>query len=427
MKKVLSGILLIGLLGALTVPLSASGFQINEQGARAMGQAMAFAARASDPSAIYFNPAGITQLEGTQFYFGLVAIKQNTTWTDTGGMSIDARDRWEFPPSMYMTHQFSEKWYFGLGVFVPFGLSKGWPDDFPGKYTSKEVRFMNFNINPNVAYKVNDRLSVAVGFDIIHSEARLDRELYLQPLSDLYFGGYPLDDGYFSAIVKGNDFGWNAGLQAKLTDKINFGASYRSQVVVHLDGNLELKTPQTGVPLIDGTLATLFPSQQAKTTITLPDNAFFGFSVKATGKYDTEIDLQWTDWSDYDELPFEFSQQTPVLVNTTYPKNWSDTWAIRWGNEYHYNSTTDLRFGLYYDFNPVPDETLDPILPDSDRFSFQVGLGWHKDKLFLDVAYMYLYFMGRDVNNNPIYGIIPSDGKYESSAHLFGISAGMRF
>ena len=263
MKKLLSGILWIVLVGLLAGSAMAAGFQINEQGARAMGQAMAFAARADDPSAIYFNPAGITQLEGTQFYFGGTAIIGNTVWTDVDGSEIDSRDRWEFPMHMYVTQQINDQWYFGLGVFVPYGLSKGWPDNFPGVYDSKEARLLSFCFNPNIAYKINERVSIAAGFDYYHTEGRLDRELYLQGLSDLIFGGYPLRDGYFSAIVKSDDFGWNAGIRVMLNDEWAVGASYRSQVNTHLEGDLELTVPHTGVPQIDGTLTALFPSQQA--------------------------------------------------------------------------------------------------------------------------------------------------------------------
>lgn len=427
MKKLLSGILWIGLVGLLAGSAMAAGFQINEQGARAMGQAMAFAARADDPSAIYYNPAGITQLEGTQFYFGGTAIIGNTTWTDVDGSEIDSRDRWEFPMHMYVTQQINDQWYFGLGVFVPYGLSKGWPDNFPGVYDSKEARLLSFCFNPNIAYKINERVSIAAGFDYYHTEGRLDRELYLQGLSNLIFGGYPLSDGYFSAIVKSDDFGWNAGVRVMLNDDWAVGASYRSQVNTHLEGDLELTVPYTSVPQIDGTLAALFPSQQASTSITLPDTFFIGVGGNVTKQYETEIDVQWCGWSDYSVLPFDFSQETLVLQDSKSVKDWADTWALRWGNEFHYNETSDIRFGMYYDSNPTPDATLDPILPDNDRFSLQVGYGWHKGKMYFDVAYMYLYFFKRDIHNDPAYEITPSQGTYQSSANLFGFSAGYRF
>ncbi len=402
--------------------LLAAGFAINEQGARSMAQAMAFVARADDPSAVFYNPAGITQLEGTRFYFGATAIAQQSTWNDaSGALAIDSDDRWEIPPHMYMTYQLNDDWYFGFGFFVPYGLSKKWADDFPGKYSSRNVRLQAFYINPNIAYKINDVVSVAVGLDIAYSTAKLERDLYLAQI----IPGVP--DGYFSADVSGTGFGANAALLARINEQVSFGFNYRSQIKVDFDGDLTNTIPTTGNPTYDAILTGLFPNQEVETAITMPDVIQTGFAFKPSSAYSTEIDFQWTNWSVYDELPFIFSQPTQALVSREIPKLWKDGYTLRWGNEYQYSESLDLRAGAYYDWNPVPDETLDPMLPDSNRFSFQLGFGWHNEKITLDVAYMYIYFMKRDIHNEPLYGIIPSSGSYESSAHLFGLSLGYRF
>ncbi len=428
MKKSSMVLWLIVLLVVAGVPALGAGFGINEQGTRAMGQAGAFAARANDPSAVFFNPAGITQLLGTQFYFGGTAIAQTSTWDDPAqGLSIDSIDKVEFPPHFYMTQQLNDRIYFGLGVFAPYGLGKMWPENFPGKYENKMTNLRNICINPNIAFKLSDKISVAIGVDYLHSTAKLDRALYLQPLSDQLFGGMPLGDGYFSADVSDNAWGWNAGVRAQLTDNLFFGAGYRSQIKLNLDGYLTLTVPQTGIPTVDGTLSALFPSQAASTSITLPDNLYVGLGGNVTERFSSEVDFQWVNWKDFKELPFNFSVQTPVLQDSATPKNWNDGWAVRWGNEYHYSDSIDFRFGFYYDATPIPDATLDPILPGSDRYSFQLGYGWHNEHWTLDFAYMFLGFTNRDINPNPAYGIIPDTGTYKNHAHLFGLSMGYRF
>lgn len=428
MKRFFPVLLVVALVALASATALAAGFAINEQGARAMGQAMAFAARADDPSAVFFNPAGITQLEGLHFYTGGTLIAQQSTWNSSdSSQSIDSDDRFEVPPHLYLTYQVNKKWFFGMGLFVPYGLSKAWPDNFPGKYINKSTRLMNFCFNPNIAYKVTDAVSVAAGVDVIYSVAKLDRALYLQPLSNAYFGGYPLADGYFSADVKDTAVGWNVAMHAKLTERVSLGISYRAQVKLNLDGDLTLTVPHTGVAQIDGTLAALFPNQPVKTEITLPDTLFVGIGGKVTDKFDTEVDLQFTNWTDYDELPFMFSKQTAAIKDTTVPKDWGNGWVIRWGNEYHYSESSDLRAGFYYDMNPVPDATLDPTLPDSDRLSFQAGYGWHNEHITFDIAYMYLYFLKRDIHTTPAYGVIPSTGSYESHANLFSLSLGYKF
>ena len=264
-------------------------------------------------------------------------------------------------------------------------------------------------------------MSVAVGLDIAYSTAKLERDLYLAQI----IPGVP--DGYFSADVSGTGFGANAALLARINEQVSFGFNYRSQIKVDFDGDLTNTIPTTGNPTYDAILTGLFPNQEVETAITMPDVIQTGFAFKPSSAYSTEIDFQWTNWSVYDELPFIFSQPTQALVSREIPKLWKDGYTLRWGNEYQYSESLDLRAGAYYDWNPVPDETLDPMLPDSNRFSFQLGFGWHNEKITLDVAYMYIYFMKRDIHNEPLYGIIPSSGSYESSAHLFGLSLGYRF
>jgi len=255
----------------------------------------------------------------------------------------------------------------------------------------------------------------------VYSSAKLERDLYLAQI----IPGVP--DGYFSADVSGTGFGANAALLAKINDKLSFGASYRSQVKVDFDGDLTNTIPSTGNPVYDGMLASLFPNQEVETAITMPDVIQVGFATTPKENYTTELDFQWTNWSVYNTLPFIFSQPTQALVSQEIPKLWKDGYTLRWGNEYKYSESLDLRAGAYYDWNPVPNATLDPMLPDSNRVSFQAGFGWHNEKITLDVAYMYIYFFERDINNNAAFRIVPNSGRYESSAHLFGLSLGYRF
>jgi len=405
-----------------SLPALGSGFSINEQGARAMAQAMAFVARADDASAVFYNPAAITQLEGTHLYSGMTMIGQSSNWMDGDlGLDIDSDDKMVFPPHFYLTHQFSDNWFMGLGVFVPFGLGKEWPDDFPGKYNSKMAVLEVFYLNPNIAFKVSDKVSLAVGVDILKAKAKLDRVL------PLFFIIPGVPDGYFSAEVDDIKVGWNAAMHVKLTENVFLGVSYRAGTKLDMEGDLTITLPHTGDPVVDGTLAALFPSQPVRAEISLPGVLSFGVGGNVTDRFETEVDIQWTNWSVYENLPFYFSEQTAALQDSENPKDWTNAWTIRWGNEFHYNESFDIRAGMYYDTTPIPDETLDPLLPGNNRFSFQVGFGWHNEKMTFDFAYMYLNIFERDISPNLDVGIIPNTGTYNGSGHLFGISLGYKF
>lgn len=421
--RILSVLFLLALTGAVAL---ANGFAINEHGARAMAQGGAFAARASDPSALFFNPAGITRLTGTRFYAGMTLIQQQSTWAGNN-LEIQSDDKLEIPPHFQLTQQLSKRWFFGMAFSVPFGLSKRWPDSFPGKYSSQLVNLHVFNFNPALAVQATDRISLGAGVSVIRAQARLDRALYLQDLSNQYFGGFPLADGYFSAKVDDYAFGWNAGVQVKLAEKAFLGFSYRSQAELELTGNVTLSTPSTGVAAIDATLRSLFPSQEAETRVNLPDVLFVGIGGSVTENLELEMDVQWTNWHDYHDLPFTFAQPTAAVRNTTVLKDWDNACTLRWGTEYHLNKQSDVRAGFLYDLNPVPDATLDPMLPDSNRLSFQAGYGWQGEHWIFDLAYMYLHFREREIHNDPALHIVPGSGSYRSHAHMFGISLGYRF
>lgn len=415
---------LLGLLACLGGVALPSGYALNEQGTRAMAQANAFTARASDPSALFFNPAGIARFDRPQFYMGGTMFIQESTWTSPdGATSFSSNDKTEAAPHAMFTMPVGNNWHMGIGVYAPFGLSKRWDASFSGRYSARYTELKAIYITPTLAYRLNDSVSIGGGVSLVNANARLDRNLNLKPLSSQI----SIPDAYFSASGDDRAFGWNAGIQIALAPEVFFGANYRSSVKLDFDGKLNIDLPHTNVPQLDQTLAVLFPSQNMKTSLTLPDSAQFGIGGRITRKLEGEIDLQWTDWSDYHDLPFIFSKETAALHNSLSPKYWKDGWVIRTGGEYKLTPAHALRFGGYYEFNPQPQSTMDPSLPDSSRLSFSGGYGWTGKHFFADAAYMIIRFNPKDFQTDPAYRIIPAAGKYTGTAHLLGISVGYRF
>ncbi|KAA0259403.1 transporter [Deferribacter autotrophicus] len=398
--------------------LYANGFQINEQGAKALGMGGAFVAQANDPSAVYFNPAGITQLENMQISLGVSPIHPYATFkSDTTGKSTDAEDKTFYIPNFYATLKLSDKLATGLGVFSNFGLSTEWPDDWEGKYivggTNAEI--VTLTINPNIAYKLTDKLSIAFGIDIQKMEITLENKIYT---------GAPIDA---SSKLKGYNWamGWNAAIHYKITDNWNFGISYRSKIKHEIkDGTHDLYN------LYNPLNGSYFDYQRtASADITLPDILYIGTSYKF-GRFTFELDGQWTGWSSYDELKVEYEKD---MLSTTFgdqivkPKDWNDVWAIRFGVQYKVNKLLDLRAGIIRDFTPIPDETIDPLVPSGDRWLYALGFGLNFEKVTLDFAYNYLDDEGRDFNNEvgQPYNVI---GKFtDVSAHIFGVNLTYKF
>jgi long-chain fatty acid transport protein len=142
-----------------------SGFAIWEGSARGNALGQAVVGRADDPSALFYNPAGITQLPGLQVMGGGTAILLSTEVRNPEFGSQKTNENWGFPPHFYLTYQFSDRLYFGLGVFTPFGLAIEFPRNWFGAFNSYDAEVQSVTINPNVAWKITDQLSVAAGFE----------------------------------------------------------------------------------------------------------------------------------------------------------------------------------------------------------------------------------------------------------------------
>src|SRR5512136_695884 len=228
-------VLLSALAGSLLLAPASSfgaGFALFEHGARAVALGGAFGATADDPTAIYYNPAGIAFLPGTQIAAGVYFITENVTFDGANpypgaAYSVDMKKQIFFPAHLFLTGKLSQNLSWGFGVFTPFGLGTWWPDDYAGKYIAKRTDLKTYDLNPVLAYRFSDSLSMAVGFDYLLSDVDLTRSIgvinpYTQQVAEV--GQVHLD-----ATVHAGQ-GWNAALLAKLGGGVSFGASYRSKI-----------------------------------------------------------------------------------------------------------------------------------------------------------------------------------------------------
>ena len=418
----------LALLGA-TGTASAAGFKVNEQGAKAMGMANAFTAQADDPSALYYNPAGITQLSGTQVSLGSLVINVPQTefvgTTELGSGTEKAKRDIFIVPTFYVTHAVEgTPISLGFGINSIYPLAKTWDDGSLLRHYIQNISIKPINFQPTVAYKVNDKLSVAAGVDITYAQVSLKKMVGLGAA----------DLAVLSTDGTATDFGYNFGLLWKPCSDVKVGINYRSAINLHIDGDankLALQSMTSGI-LNNQLLGSSYHSP-ASTSIKLPDSTAIGVSWKATDKLTLEIDAEMTGWSSYDKLELTFANTTDFsyLNGKPTPKNWKDVWSYKIGGQYEVNSNLDLRAGYAYDNNPIPDLTVGPELPDSDRHNFSVGLGIHKNNVALDLAYMYVMFKDRSVNSNITqapYGVVQlQNGTYSSDVHIMGANLTVKF
>ena len=404
-----------------------AGFALFEHGSRAVGLGGAFGATADDPTAIYFNPAGIAFLQGTQFAIGTELITESDTFTGANpypgqGYSVDMKKQIFALPELYLTGALTPDLHWGIGAFAPFGLGTWWPNEYAGKYISKRVTLQVVDVNPTLSYKVTDNLALAVGVDYFYSDLSLTRSIgavnpYTQQVAEV-------GQVHLATDLSGG-FGWNVGLLGKLDGGFSIGATYRSNVKINYTGTASFTQFPTGYPDFDAIVGSQIPfgtKPAARTSIKYPDEKRIALAWHGN-KVGIEADVVRMGWSSFQDLPIDLVAY-PALSETR-PENYKDANCYRLGFEYKTSPSLSWQFGLVYDKTPVPTESVSPLLPDSDRKGASIGASIAlSPKTRLDLSYFYLRFKNRSTEGMNYDGF---EGTYKTSANLLGITLTHRF
>lgn len=400
-----------------TGPAFGAGFSIFEQGMKASAQAGAFAARADDPSAIFYNPAGITQLDGTQVYVGLNGITLDGKFQQFPHKgTFHQQSSILTPGAAYVTHSW-DRVSAGIGLMTPFGLTTEWGRDFSGRYIARKSELVTAFVNPTVAFKVNDNFSFAVGASYIYADVELTR--------NLNFSSFGAKDGFLRLTGDTTAWAGNIGLRFESDEGYVFGLTYRDEATLKFDdAEAEFQdTPVLADVLFCGGFS-CFPDQKAKAELKLPRIASLGVGT-VKEKWDVEFDIVWHDWSSFKTLAIDFEDNTTLLPDSVQNESWVSTLSYRLGVGYRINDNYEFRFGGYWDENPIPDETLRPLLPDADRTSAQIGFGYKADNgwFAFDTYYQALFFRP-NITTSEESGF---NGRYSTFANLFGIAGHWKF
>jgi len=398
-----------------------AGFALYEGSARGNALGGTLVARADDPSALFYNPAGITQLPGLQVMGGATFIVPGVDVTTTNFYTGEKRTTsaetnvW-MPPHLYATYQFSESLWFGMGIFGQFGLGTEFDEDWPGRYNSYDAQIKSLTFNPNFAFKVTDQLSLAAGIDFMWFDLLLEQKIDASGQNNPDTFTYDVDQS-----LSGNSVGvgFNMAAHYKPCDWLALGISYRSWVRQNVDGSAEFKKPSF-VPYFNDT--------DASGTITLPDTLFMGVMFKPWERFSVEIDGIWVRWSNFDKLTISYEDAiVPGVDEATRVKDWHDTWRTAIGFEYKALNWLDLRAGYTFDQSPIDDEHADYLVPANDRHLFSAGPGFHWRNWTVDLSYTYIWIMNRDeVPARPSEGILESSFE-DGFAHLMGLSVSYKF
>jgi long-chain fatty acid transport protein len=402
-----------------------SGFGIFTQSASSLGQGSAVVAHTNSPSTIFFNPALMNTLSGTQVEVGTTLVSPNREFRSFSGNTFETKDDVFFPSTFYITHKFNDKVSAGLGVFNPFGLGTDWGGTWEGKYLATKSEMQTFNINPAVSLQVLPGLSIAAGLDILVLDATLQNKIDVSGIAGAPSGTFPDAGQKFHG--DGTGIGFNVGMHADLGKNVSLGAAYRSEVEIDPTGDVTFDIPNGLPEPLNSIIRASLVNSSAKTRITLPQQVFAGIAYKGVDRLTLEAGMRWEGWSSFKELKVDLDNG----LSQTQERNWKDTFAIDLGARYRLNDTVSLLGGYLYSQNPVPDSTFEPAIPDSDTNLFCVGADLNFRKLNVALAYAYQLQNARTKNNNigdPFQpGSGTANGKYSTNIQLVALSLAYKF
>ena len=409
-------------LGTSAIALSAgsanaAGFYIQEQSVSGLGSAFSGSTtNLNDPSTIYFNPAGMTKLPGTQVQAAAHLLIPTSDLTDTGstapagapalGTNDGGNPYSPSPvPNGFASHQLNDQIWLGVGITAPFGLANEYDDDWFGRYDSIETELLTLDVQPTVAFKVNDQLSLGAGVNIQYADAKLTNAAY--------FGGGL--EGV--SELEGDDFsyGYTLGLQYKPLQSTTLGLSYRSAISHTLEGSVS----------VEGTAADFDVGGQAD--LDLPDVATFGVSHKLNDKLTLMGQATWFGWNNFEDIDASVDSGTdPAAV----VQNYQTTWAFAVGAEYDYNDAWTLRGGMQYDETPTTDEYRTTRTPDGDRTWLSGGATYSiNDQMSLDLAAPYIWIEVQEISltRNNAVPALASQVSADTEGNVGIISAGFTY
>lgn len=386
---------------ALLQPLnvSAVGFRLPNQDPEAIARGNAFVATADNPSAIYYNPAGITQLDGQNIRAGVYLVSGGYKYDSPTGMEAKANSDFQPVPEFY--YVFSPKGSpltFGLGVYAPYGLSIDWGQDTPFRTVAEKGTLTYLTINPVIAWKIHPTLSVAIGPTVNYSKASFQQGIGLVPNDQFKLDG------------EGWSYGFNAGVRWQPHEKWAFGVNYRYVTEVDYKGTAETSLP-----------APFNGPTSASASIRFPQFVVAGVSFRPTKDWNLEFDIDWTDWNNVKEIAIK---GTP-LGDRIWPLNYRSSFMYEFGVTRKLGRGYFASIGYFFSENSSPDHDFNPIIPDSDLHLGSVGFG-HKGKRWdWAAAYHFGYNPGREVKNDVSFP--QANGTYHVFNQAFNLSATFKF
>lgn len=402
----------------------ASSIQLMEQNASGLGNAYAGqAAAAENASTIFSNPAGMTQLPGAQVSGALAMIKPSFNFTDSGasqspipgvvplGTNGGDAGHWAAIPAAYLSWAVGHDIWLGVGLTVPFGLATDYDSAFMGRFQSQQAQFKTYDVNPSIAWKANEVVSLGVGVSYQYAQFKFNSaQLVAVPVvgrAHLY-----MDDAHW---------GWNAGILFNLPTRTRIGLSYRAAVKHDFDGDFTI----SGVPGVGAISAPVAMS------IKLPDTLSLGVAQSLGERWTVLADYTYTHWSTMQSVPIDTTAASGLgaagTTLNTLEFHFKDTYRVGLGANYQWSDKLMLKAGIAYDESPVTEQYRLVALPDSNHTYLTIGAKYaFSTKTTLDIGYGHVFMAPSSVHQaRGTQGTV--DGDYHNRADIISAQLSYSF
>lgn len=448
LKRTVLTAAVIGLIQAIAVGTArAGGFSLSvESGAAAVGNAQAgSAALAEDATTVFYNPAGLARLEGRQLSMVASAVGPSAHFSNSGSTSAipsipltggngGNAGSWGFVPAGAYAMDVTSRLKFGVGFNAPFGLKTEYDNDWVGRYHAIKSELKTISMTPALALKVDDRLSLGVGFIAEWARAELTKAVdfgaacfgsTFGPAACTAAGILPqTKDG--RAKVEGEDwgFGFSVGALYQVVPSTRVGVAYRSKITHVISGTASYRNPQLPNPFNALTSTPVTSNNAARANLTLPETVSVSSVTQITSKWSLLGDVTWTNWSRLDELRVHFSNGAPDSVTK---ENWHDTVRVAVAVNYQATDAWKLRAGWAYDPTPVKDQFRTPRIPDENRVWLAFGANVKVSSAgSLDVGYAHLFVKDAS-SNDTAAGAGTLQGHYNDEVNVISAQLNYRF
>ncbi|MDX5348218.1 MAG: outer membrane protein transport protein [Hymenobacteraceae bacterium] len=379
MKKILLSFLLL----SAAQLVQASGFQVNTQGQKALGLGGAFAAKAYDASAVFFNPGAMAMYDSGMVSIGTTLLRPSTVFVSTNtGQEFEMQDQFFAPSYVYLKLPVAENIVAGLSVNSPFQVGTKWDDNWEGRAINREYNLNTYYIQPTISYKFTENFSIGAGPVFGISNFTFRRQI----------GEYNIDAQY-----KANATGWgyNIGMLGRIDEFLAFGVSFRSPV------NFKYNDGEATFTNVPSSLSPRFSNANAfNSELKMPSTLSVGLTDRISDKLSMIFEFNLTGWSSYDSLNFDF--ENPTASDSRLGRRYENSMAFRAGAEYLFRDNLTLRAGAYYDETPIRDEFVFPELPSGNKVGLTAGLTYTiTNKFTVDATYLFEWQEERNVRVEP--------------------------